>query len=178
MYIRRYHPLMIALHWLMFLLFVVALSAIVYRGGLQKGDPAIPQIMAIHKQAGVLVLILAALRLIARFNTPTPAVIAAWRWQRFAAHALHVVLYLVMFALPIIGILMSQSGGRAVELFGLTLPTLVAKDAALHDLFKPAHEFIGNAVYFLVGLHIFAALWHHYILRDETLLHMSPRQSR
>jgi len=173
MHRRRYHPLMISLHWLMFLLFVVALCAIEYRGFLQKGDPAIGQVMSIHKQAGVLVLVLALLRLATRANTAAPPVLGALPLQRIAAHAMHVALYVVMFALPISGILMSQCAGRAVELFGWALPALVAQNDALRDLIKPIHEFVGNAVYFLVGLHLVAALWHHFVLRDETMNHMS-----
>ena len=173
MQIRRYHPLIIGLHWLMFLLFAVALCAIEYRGFLQKGDPAIGQVMSIHKQAGVLVLLFALVRLAMRANTSAPPVLGALPLQRVAAHVMHVALYAVMLALPISGILMSQSAGRAVELFGWALPAVVAQNEALRDLIKPIHEFIGNAVYFLVGLHLVAALWHHFVLRDETMNHMS-----
>ncbi len=178
MRIHRYHPLMISFHWLMLVLFVVALAAIEYRGTLPKGDPTIGQIMAIHKQAGVLVLLLAVLRLATRVSTNAPSVIGAWAIQRFAAHVVHILLYVVMFALPVSGILLSQSADRAVELFGWVVPTLVAPDQALRDMIKPIHEFVGNAVYFLVGLHLVAVLWHHFIARDETLYHMALRKNR
>jgi cytochrome b561 len=173
---NRYHPFIVSLHWLTVLLFAVALVAIEYRGQLPKGDPAIGGVMAIHKQAGVLVFILVIVRLLARMVTTAPAVLGRWPLIRLAAHAMHVALYGVMFALPITGTLLSQSGDHAVTLFGWTLPTLVMKNPGLHDIIEPVHEFLGNSVYFLVGLHALAALWHHFMLRDQTLLHMSFRK--
>ncbi|MCL2658439.1 MAG: cytochrome b [Betaproteobacteria bacterium] len=173
---NRYHPLIVSLHWLIFLLFAVALIAIEYRGQLPKGDPAIGNVMAIHKQAGVLVFVFAIVRLLTRLSTTAPAILSRWPLIRFVAHAIHVVLYSLMFALPITGTLLSQSSGRAVMLFGWTLPTLVEKNPGLHDSIESVHVFLGNSVYFLVGLHVLAALWHHFVLRDQTLLHMSFRK--
>jgi cytochrome b561 len=59
-------------------------------------------------------------------------------------------------------------------LFGLQLPALIGQDKALSRTLKDIHETIGTVGYFLIGLHAAAALVHHYLLRDNTLLRMLP----
>lgn len=172
----EYRRSQIILHWLMFLLFVIALAAIEWRGTLpREGDQSLRDLLrAFHFAAGVAVLVLAVVRTWIRVRAGVPAVIGEAAWQRASAHLLHAVLYLVMFALPISGIVFVQAGGREVAFFGITLPHLFAADPDLRKTVHDAHELIGNAVYFLVGLHIAASLWHHIVLKDDTLLRIRP----
>lgn len=174
---RRYHPASISLHWLMFLLFAIALSCIELRGFTAKGTPLRDLLRNWHVDAGLLVLIFAFVRIAARIGFGGPAPLGQ-PLQAKAASALHGVLYLVMFLLPITGMVFVQAGGRDVALFGMTLPHLVAADPALRGTVKEVHEFLGNSVYFLVGVHALAALWHHFVVKDETLLRMTLRQPR
>lgn len=168
---NAYHPLSISLHWLMFLLFATALACIELRGITTKASPWHGTLRSWHIDAGLLVLLFAVVRVAARLGFGAPAVLGAGIQVKLA-HALHGVLYLVMFLLPITGVVFSQAGGRDVALFGWTLPHLVAADPVLRGSVKEVHEFLGNAVYFLVGAHALAALWHHFVLKDETLLRM------
>jgi cytochrome b561 len=174
---RRYHPLSISLHWLMFLLFAAALTCIELRGQFPKGAPWRDVLRNWHVDAGLLVLIFAVLRVAARIGFGGPKPIGQ-PLQAKAASALHGVLYLVMFLLPVTGIVFVQAGGRDVALFGMTLPHFIAADPGLRGVVKAVHEFLGNAVYFLVGAHMLAALWHHFVVRDETLLRMTFRGPR
>jgi len=169
----KYHPSSIALHWLMFLLFAVALVCIEIRGGVPRatGQALRDQLRGWHVDAGLLVLLFAALRVGARWCYGAPATIGA-PLQVKMAHVLHGLLYLVMFLLPITGVVFAEAGGRAVELFGYALPVLVAPNHALSVNVKNVHELLGNAVYYLVGLHAAAALWHHLVLKDDTLKRM------
>jgi cytochrome b561 len=168
---RQYHPLSIALHWLMFVLFAVALACIELRGWSGKESPWHTWLRNWHIDAGLLVLLFAVVRIGARLRLGGPQAIGS-PLQAKLAHALHGLLYLVMLLLPLTGIVFSQMGGRSVELFGWALPQLVSPDPALRGVVKELHELLGNAVYFLVGAHALAALWHHFVLKDETLNRM------
>jgi superoxide oxidase len=168
---RTYHPLSVTLHWLMFILFVVALSCIELRGWTTKASPWHNLLRNWHVDAGLLVLLFALVRVGARVGLGAPQTIGS-PIQVKLAHALHGLLYLVMFLLPITGVAFSQMGGRSVALFGWVLPQLVGPDPVLRATVKDVHELLGNAVYFLVGAHALAALWHHFVLKDETLNHM------
>ncbi|MBV8622543.1 MAG: cytochrome b [Herbaspirillum sp.] len=174
----HYHPLSVTLHWVIFLLFVVALATIEYRGELPRTDPLRDLLRTIHMHAGQLVLILVVLRLLARQLLGVPPEPDLPRLQRWGAQAVHLLLYLVMIGLPITGILFTQAGGRDVVFFGATLPVLMAKDQALRGPIKDVHELMGNAVYFLVGLHILGALWHQFIDKMPILQRMWWKSSR
>ncbi|TDR73611.1 cytochrome b [Paludibacterium purpuratum] len=169
---RHYHPASIALHWLVFLLFAAALLFIELRGNVPKGAPLRDLLRNWHIDAGLLLLLFAFVRVGARLGFGGPKPLGA-RAQAAAASALHGLLYLVMFLLPITGVVFSQAGGRDVALFGWILPHLVAPDPALRASVRDVHELLGNAVYFLVGIHVLAALWHHVMLKDDTLRRMT-----
>ncbi|MET0639622.1 MAG: cytochrome b/b6 domain-containing protein, partial [Hyphomicrobium sp.] len=65
----------------------------------------------------------------------------------------------------------------AVPFFGLTIPPIIGPDKELAHTLEEIHEFIGNALYYVIGLHALGALVHHYFLKDDTLLRMT-RPSR
>ena len=60
--------------------------------------------------------------------------------------------------------------------FGLQLPALIAENKDLASQIKEIHEAVGTTGYFLIGLHAVAALYHHYIKRDNTLTRMLPER--
>jgi cytochrome b561 len=172
----QYNTAQNVIHWLIFLLFVVALASIEYRDSVPKatGQALRDSLRAIHVAAGLLVLLLAVVRLEEFLRRGAPPVLAHARWQVTAAHLLHATLYVVMFALPITGIVFAQAGGRSVAFFGWELPLMVSQNAALRHNAHELHEFLGSAVYVLVGLHVAASLWHHFVLGDDTLRRMRP----
>lgn len=171
---QRYHPVSAAIHWLMFLLIATALAAIEVRGNLPKTDTLRDTLKNLHMLAGQLVLLFLLFRLAARLAFAAPRELPGARWQIASAHAVHAILYLMMLALPLSGIVLYQSGGKDVSFFGILLPHIVAADKSLHGNVHEVHEFLGNAIYFVVGLHILAAVWHHFIKRDATVLRMLP----
>src|ERR1700688_4287046 len=95
----RYHPASIFFHWVIFLLFVAALAAIEYRGYVPKGDPLRHSLKSIHMLAGQLVFLFVLFRVAARFRFGVPPSASGPRWRMWAAHAVHGLLYLTMFAL-------------------------------------------------------------------------------
>jgi cytochrome b561 len=172
----QYRKSQIALHWLIFWLFVVALIAIEYRDEVPKetGQALRDTLRTIHISAGLLVFGFAFVRIEERVRNGLPAVLGNSKIQVAAAHLLHLALYLLMFALPITGFVFSQAGGRSVAFLGWELPQLIAHDPALRNSVRSIHFFLGNAVYVLVGLHAAASLWHHFVEKDETLRRMLP----
>ncbi|GGY21736.1 cytochrome b [Paludibacterium paludis] len=174
----HYHPLSIGLHWLMFILFVIALAAIEIRGYVPKdaGAEFRAQLRQWHILSGLFVFVLVWLRIAVKLRFGAPPILGESAWQVRAAHALHGLLYLVMILLPVTGVVFSQAGGREIGVFGVVLPMMVSPDPELRALVKNVHELLGNAVYFLVGLHAVAALWHHFVLKDDTLRRMRFKQ--
>jgi cytochrome b561 len=77
-----------------------------------------------------------------------------------------------MIGMPLAGWLILSSAGKPVPFFGLELPALIAENKDLSKQIKEIHETVGQLGYFLIGLHALAALFHHYILRDNTLYRM------
>lgn len=160
-------------HWLLFLMLGFMIVAGNLLEEMPKGAEKI-EAAGVHKSLGLLVLALVALRLIWRLinTTPrdpegTPAI------QGLVAHAMHWALYLLMFAQPIVGILMSQAAGYPVRFFGLyELPTLVGKNQSLAEICHDAHGAVWIALLLLVLVHAGGALYHHFIVKDDVLRRM------
>jgi cytochrome b561 len=82
-----------------------------------------------------------------------------------------------MIAMPLLGWLALSAKGAPVSLFGLPLPALIGPSKALARNMKQIHETIATAGYFLIGLHAAAALFHHYVVHDNTLVRMLPARN-
>lgn len=165
----------IGLHWLMLLLLVAVYAAMELRGIFPKGSDAREAMKTWHYMLGLSVFVLVWVRLAARLVHPTPAIVPAPpQWQVYLARAVHVALYLLMIAMPLIGWMLLSAEGKPIPFFGLQLPALVGENKPLAGQLEEIHEFIGTAGYFLIGLHTVAALFHHYVVRDNTLRRMLP----
>jgi cytochrome b561 len=128
-----------------------------------------------HKWAGITILALSALRLLWRLTHRPPPDVAMPAWQRNAAHTLHTLMYLLFFAVPLVGWAYTSAAGFPVVLFGvLPLPDFVPHDKALSLAIKPWHGRLAWSLAALVLLHVAAALKHQFIDRDGLLLRMRP----
>ena len=137
------------------------------------------QIYALHKSFGITVLALTVLRLLWRMFAGTPPPVPGMpRWQRLAAAASHGALYLILLAMPVSGWLYHSASGavpRQLEWFKLfPLPSLSERDAAVADFAIAMHEWLFVALAVIVTVHALAALKHHYVDRDRTLVRMLP----
>ncbi len=174
----RFAPAVIGLHWLMFLLFVGVFAFIELRVLFAKGTELREAFKTIHFALGLIVLMLTLLRLALRLRDGTPPISPEPpAWQHRAAQAMQALLYAWMLAMPLAGWLLLSAEGKTVALFGLELPALVGKDKALATQVKDLHQLAGRIGYGLIALHAAAALWHHSVLRDDTLQRMLPRRS-
>lgn len=173
---KRYGMLTIGLHWLVLVVLIGVFAAIELREVFPSGSEMRGLMMQTHFSLGMLVVLLTLARLAARaIGGPAPAIEPAPAgWQVALAKGLHLALYVLMIAMPLIGWLMVNAGGRSLFFFGMELPALVGADKEFRDTLKEIHEVGGNLFYILVGLHAVAALVHHHFLRDNTLRRMLP----
>ena len=176
----RYSTTAIALHWLLGLALVGMLGMGLYMTGL----PFSPQRLKLynwHKWTGVAFLALTALRLLWRITHRPPALPAAMAqamptWQKVAHHGTHHMLYLLFFAVPLIGWAYSSAAGFPVVFLGLwQLPDFVPVSKELAATIKPWHNISALTLGALILLHVAAALKHHWIDRDGLLARMSLR---
>lgn len=171
----RYGSLQVALHWLMLVLLVAVYAAMELRENFPKGSDPREFMKSLHFMLGISVLILVTVRIAARFSGPTPAIVPQPpSWQELLGKLLHLAMYAFMIGMPIAGWLILSAEAKPIPFFGLELPALVAKNKPLAESVEHWHKDIGEWGYYLVGLHAAAALFHHYVRKDNTLVRMLP----
>ena len=175
----RYTTTAITLHWVL----GVALVALFGFGWYMTGLPFSPQRLKFynwHKWAGISILLLSLLRLLWRLTHRPPALPKAMatnmpRWQKTAHHGTHLLLYVLFFAVPLIGWAYSSAAGFPIVLGGvLPLPDWVPVSKPLAEAIKPWHQISAYAMAVLVLLHLAAALKHQWVDRDGLLARMWP----
>lgn len=131
--------------------------------------------LALHKSIGLTVLALLLLRLVWRLGDRRPAEDPAPRWQQLAAHGVHLLLYLLIAAIPLSGWWFNSVTGKPLQFFKLfNLPPLGAANQDLRHLSHSIHENLFWILVALLVLHVGGALKHHLFDRDNTLLRMLP----
>ena len=177
---RASHPFpgaMRAIHWATALLMVavVVLAWIIPRG---PGNGGI--LLLLHESVGLSILALAALRVIVRNASRLPPEDGGLQWIETAtSRAVHILLYVILFVMPLSGYLSSAARGHSVSVFGLfDIPPLVPVSKALRTVAWAVHENGQVAVYAVVGLHVAAALFHLLVRRDGVMARMWPGASR
>ncbi|MGG7446833.1 cytochrome b561 [Kosakonia oryzendophytica] len=171
----NYSGLQIAIHWLVFLLVVAAYCAMEFRGFAPRSYR--PVFNMVHVSCGISILVLMVARLLVRLKKPAPPIVPKPSGMMTGlAHLGHLVIYLLFIALPVIGLLMMYNRGGPWMAFGLAMPYAAEANFDLVDTLKELHELLANLGYFVIGLHAAAALAHHYIFKDNTLLRMMPKK--
>jgi cytochrome b561 len=171
----RYGVVAQAFHWLIAALvvgqFVLANMADDLPIGVHK-----LALLARHKSFGMTVLMLAILRLLWRLRNPPPELPAGMTpAERMLARATHVAFYVLLFAMPFTGWLMSSAKNYSVSWFGVfTWPNLIGKDEAAFELLRSTHHVLSDILLAIAILHILAAFKHHFWNKDDVLVRMLP----
>lgn len=168
-----YTPVAKGLHWFMaaLILGLTALGLVMHEMPL---SPLKLELYAWHKWFGVTVFLLVWLRLAWRLTHRPPALPATLSPPLLRlAHAGHALLYGLMIVIPLSGWLMSSAKGVQTVWFGLVpLPDLLGRDRELGDLLQQAHKLLNLLLLLTLAGHVLAALWHHFVLKDDTLRRM------
>ncbi len=160
------------LHWLMALLIIGLIIVGLIMEELPEGDLQ-SQIVSLHKATGGVVLILLIIRLAWKAFNPQPEIIAPSPMQKRIAKIAHWTLYGLVALQAVSGVLMSQAKGYAVSIFGLfDLPTLVDENEGLAEIVYEIHHLSWIALSVVIAIHAAAAVKHHFIDKDRTLIRM------
>jgi cytochrome b561 len=172
----RYSLPAIVLHWLIALLIMATFTLGVTMVDIPGLTPTKLKYFSWHKWLGVTVLALACLRLLWRLTHEAPAYPAAMAgWQQSAAHGLHGLLYLLIFAVPVSGYIYTLAAGVPVVYLGiLPLPVFMEPNQEWKPILKQVHYVLNMTLLAAVSLHVLAALKHHFIDRDGVFKRMLP----
>jgi cytochrome b561 len=162
---KSYGLLSRALHGIIMLLFFVMLGVGIYMADLDKTDELRKQLFSLHMSTGVLLLALVVVRIIWLKISPAPKLpMGLTNWEKMLTTIVKSLMYLLMLAVPIVGMLMVNSKGFPVSFYGLfDLPRLVGENDGLHEFMEEAHEFLAFSLLFLVVLHAAGALKHRFL---------------
>ncbi|MDP4593931.1 MAG: cytochrome b/b6 domain-containing protein [Beijerinckiaceae bacterium] len=167
------------LHWLTALsIFIIIPVGIIMHemkpGALQN------QLYDFHRSMGFVVLVLVVLRFAVRMGKGAPSpYVGLTAFERIASTTAHHLLYVLLFAMPLVGWLMTNaySASLDVSVFGLfKLPHLIGENKALYSKLQQAHEIGGITMAVIVFIHVGGALMHTFVKRDTVLWRMLPRK--
>lgn len=172
-----YGSMAIALHWLVALAVFGLFGLGLWMTELDYYDAWYQRAPDLHKSVGVLLFIVVAFRLVWRRMNPVPAPEPTHAaWERRLAGIAHALLYALLLAVMIAGYLISTADGRPIEVFGLfAVPATLSGREAQEDIAGEIHEILAYLLIGLTLLHAAAALKHHFIDRDRTLMRMFGR---
>lgn len=176
---KRYHSLSIFFHWLLAIMIIGAfiMGTIMVD---MRISPTKLQFYNWHKWAGVTILALVAMRLLTRLFKPAPNYPDSMKnWEKQAAHATHIFLYVLMFSVPISGYLYTFAAGYPVVYFAwLELPAVVGPFPEYKDFFKETHDILTKVMFITVMLHVAAAMKHLVINKDGVFQRILPSFSK
>lgn len=163
----------VLLHWLMFVL----IAAMFVLASMMEDAPKGPEKWALydlHKSIGVSIFLLVIVRFVWNLKAAKPQPIGN-DMQRKLATAGHHSLYLLMVLVPVSGYFMSVAGGHNVPFFSFgDLPALIGKNESLGHFAHEAHEILATLMMLAVAGHAAMGIYHHAVLKDDTLKRMSP----
>ncbi|MEQ1694482.1 MAG: cytochrome b [Hyphomicrobiaceae bacterium] len=176
-----YDRMSVVLHWVVGLGIILLAGTELLRHEFPKGHFIREGLKSIHQPLGTILFGLILVRVTWRLMlAKVPGGAQGGRLAGLAASAVHVLLYAVMIALPLAGLVYVFGSDKSVDFFGLYTLAVPLK-AVFGGVAKSAreiHEALGVGILLLAGVHAVAALGHHYLLKDGVLARMSFRSGR
>ena len=173
---ERYNKFSMLLHWMVAILVLILICLGMYMGDIPKGDPDRAFFFNLHKSIGVTTGLLMFIRLWWRHKNPPPALPSSMpRWQVFMSKLSHGLLYVCLIGMPIVGFAASQFTKYGVTYFGLfKIPPMGSNDSEIRDCLQSIHHDLSYLLMGLIVLHILAAMYHWFVLRDGVVRRMLP----
>jgi cytochrome b561 len=174
---QRWGLVSVSIHWLTAIAVIGMFALGLWMVELTYYDQWYRQAPHVHKSIGVLLLLLTVTRLLWRWLNETPSALAEHSaFEHLAARIVHVLIYVLLFAIMFSGYLISTADGRAVDVFDwFSIPATIHGYDNQEDIAGLVHLVLAISLISLVTLHAAAALKHHFIDRDRTLLRMSGK---
>jgi cytochrome b561 len=177
----RYGVIVQSLHWTAVALVLLAWTLGMLGDELPRG-PSRALGLFIHTTAGLLVIALTILRLLWRLVDPSPPAertyFGEWLfadWTGLGAKLAHLALYVLLVAVPIAGIILQFARGDSLPIFGIAeIASPWVKDRAFAESVGEIHELLAHGLIAVAGFHAAAALIHHWVFADRTLVRMLP----
>jgi cytochrome b561 len=177
----RYGVIAQCLHWAAVALVVLAWMLGVLGDEFPKGASR-ALALYVHTSAGLLVIALTVLRLLWRLVDPSPPAektdFGDWLfadWMGLGAKLAHFALYLLLVAVPVAGIVLQFARGDSLSILGFfDVASPWVRDKAFAEGVKEVHEVLAHCLLAVAGLHAAAALIHHWVFGDRTLIRMLP----
>lgn len=171
----RWGALSQLLHWLIVALICAQVVLALTAKELHPGHTRFA-LIGYHKSIGVTILALAVIRLLWRWTNPVPELPNSLKpHEKALARFTHAALYVILFAMPLSGWIGSSAHAFPVRWFNLfTVPAIVGKNLTLSSEMGKVHYAFAILLGVVVSLHIVAALWHHFVQKDDTLRRMLP----
>jgi cytochrome b561 len=172
---QRYTTIAIVLHWLIAaaVLFMIGLGWAM--DDIPKGTPERAYWFNLHKSIGVTIGGLMVLRLLWRLaHRPPPLPASMPAWEVRAAGLSHVLLYVLLIAMPVIGFLASNFTKYGVKYFGLQIGPFFAENQAARDALQELHGALSYVLVVLIAVHMAAAVKHWLVDRDGVFQRMLP----
>ena len=165
-----------ALHWLIVALLIAQFIFAWIMPEIRRDTPA-TTLISLHFTFGIIILAVAIVRLAWRVTHREPEPEDGLPpWQTKSATIVHWLLYALLFVVPLLGWMDASRRGMPVEMFGFELPKLLATRAPGWGWTGDVHGLLANYVMLgLAGLHVAAALYHHFVRHDGVLKRMLPR---
>jgi cytochrome b561 len=161
------------LHWLVFVGVAAQYAVGEFMPHIGKKTQEVG-LVAIHIGLGGFVLLLIVVAIAWRITHPVPQLPELPAWQRLVAAATHWGLYLLILVMAVLGWAAANFRGWQVEDFGIALPALANKGDSWAHKAGDVHSFLVNVLLALVILHVAAALYHHFVVRDKVLKRILP----
>ena len=172
----HYGAIALSFHWITVALVIIAWALGSFDDVLPRG-PARAAGLFVHISAGIAIMAMLFVRLAWRVGDPPPPAETTplGAWADRAGRLAHIALYALLIAVPVSGIVLQFARGNALPVFGLyEIASPWVADRAFARSVKEVHEVLANALVILAALHAGAALFHHWVLKDRTLLRMLP----
>jgi cytochrome b561 len=160
-------------HWLIFLLVLVMIPLGYFMGDIP--DKALRgEVVNVHKLIGVSIFGLMVLRILwALMNVKPSLPFQTPEWQRVAERTMHMLLYAGLIIMPLSGLIGSIAAGRPPHFYDMSITLPIAESKPLAEFsFGIVHNNLAIILIVLISIHILAALFHHFIKRDDILRRM------
>lgn len=166
-----YGLISIVIHWVSAVLILGLFGLGIYMTGLSYYDDWYHKGPELHISLGLIVLLIMLTRVIWRIINPTPVNLSEKRIQNLAAKLVKLGLYTFIFIVLVSGYLITTAEGQPASMFNLIkFPVLTKLSSQNVDIAGALHEYLAWGIVILVVLHTVGAFFHHFVIRDRTLV--------